>query len=67
MATTSEQVLELAMALPAAERFRLVEALIAAEQSPPPFDESWREVVQRRSAELDAGTAKGVPWAEVRA
>lgn len=32
----------------------------------PPFDESWREVIQRRSAELRSGRVTPVPWAEVK-
>jgi hypothetical protein len=33
---------------------------------PPPFEESWRNIIQRRSAEIDSGTATEVPWSEVR-
>jgi putative addiction module component (TIGR02574 family) len=65
MMPMTEQVLQSALALPSEERFQLIEALIAADQAPP-FDESWRAVIQRRSAEIDAGTAAEVPWAEVR-
>jgi hypothetical protein len=36
------------------------------EQVPPPFDESWRAINNRRSAEIDAGTAQLVPWEEAR-
>jgi putative addiction module component (TIGR02574 family) len=63
---TTEQVYRSALALPAEERFQLIEALIAAEQPPPPFDASLRPVVQRRSAELDSGAVADVPWEEVR-
>jgi putative addiction module component (TIGR02574 family) len=67
MHSTTEQVLQTALALPVEERFELIEALIAAEQAPvPPFDESWRAVIQRRSAEIDSGTVQPVPWSEVR-
>ncbi len=66
MLPATEQLLQFALALPSEEGFRLVEALIAAEQAPPPFDESWRAVIQRRSAEIDAGTVSEVPWFEVR-
>lgn len=66
MLPATEQVFQTALTLPTEERFQLIEALIAAEQTPPPFDESWRAVIQRRSAEIDAGTVAEIPWSEVR-
>ncbi|MFO0927366.1 MAG: addiction module protein [Gemmataceae bacterium] len=65
MLPTTEQLLHTALALPPDERALLIESLLAAEESPP-FDDSWREVVQRRSAELDSGTVQPIPWSEVR-
>ncbi|MBA3314254.1 MAG: addiction module protein [Planctomycetota bacterium] len=63
-----EQVLDAALALPDGDRVELVEALLASFQSSdrPPFDESWREVIQRRSAELRTGQVTPVPWSEVK-
>lgn len=66
MLQTTEQILQSALALPSEERFQLIEALLAAEQAPPPFDESWRAIIQRRSAEIDSGKVAEVPWSEVR-
>jgi putative addiction module component (TIGR02574 family) len=68
MGLNADQVLTAALALPDAARLELIEALIDSVQPPdgPPFDESWREVIRRRSAELDAGTVATVPWAEVK-
>ena len=68
MTQTTEQVLDAALALPAGDRIELVEALIASLQPTdrPPFDESWREVIQRRSAELRSGKVTPVPWEEVK-
>ncbi len=66
MLPATEQVFQAALTLPTEERFQLIEALIAAEQTPPPFDESWRAVIQRRSAEADAGVVAAIPWSEVR-
>ena len=68
MTTDAEQVLSAALGLPDDDRLELVEALIVSFQSPdgPPFDESWREVVRRRSAELQSGRVSTVPWAEVK-
>lgn len=31
-----------------------------------PFDETWREVIQRRSQELRSGQATSVLWEEVK-
>jgi putative addiction module component (TIGR02574 family) len=68
MNQTAEQVLTAALGLPDDDRLELVEALIFSLQSEdrPPFDDSWREVVRRRSAELSAGVVTPVPWAEVK-
>ncbi len=68
MTPTAEQVLTAALQLPDVDRLELIEALIDSVESPhrPPFDESWREVIRRRSAELDSGGVAPVPWAEVK-
>jgi putative addiction module component (TIGR02574 family) len=68
MNPTMENVLNAALALPNEERVELVEALIASLQPEdrPPFDESWREVIRRRSAELRSGQVAAVPWDEVK-
>lgn len=68
MSLTAEQVLTAALALPDAARLELIEALIDSVEpaDSPPFDESWREVIRRRSDELAAGSVAAVPWAEVK-
>jgi putative addiction module component (TIGR02574 family) len=68
MTQTAEQVLTAALRLPDEERLELVEALIVSFQPPDqaPFDDSWREVIRRRSAELASGQVIPVPWAEVK-
>ncbi|HTU17637.1 MAG TPA: addiction module protein [Gemmataceae bacterium] len=68
MNATMENLLNTALTLPEQDRVELVEALIASLQPTdrPPFDESWREVIQRRSAELRSGQVAAVPWAEVK-
>ncbi len=65
---SAEQLLEAALALPDDERLELVEALAASLQPEDrvPFDESWHEVIQRRSAELRTGAVQPVPWSEVK-
>jgi len=69
MSPTAEQLLTAALALSEDERFQLVEALIASLQGEdePPFDDSWREIIRRRSAELREGKVAPVPWSEVQA
>jgi putative addiction module component (TIGR02574 family) len=68
MTTTTEQLLTAALGLPDGDRLELVEALIASLQprGQPPFDDSSREVIQRRSAELASGQVVAVPWTEVK-
>jgi putative addiction module component (TIGR02574 family) len=68
MNPTTEQLVDAALALPDGDRMELVETLIASFQpvDRPPFDESWREVIRRRSAELRSGQVTPVPWAEVK-
>jgi putative addiction module component (TIGR02574 family) len=68
MSPTTEQLLDAALALPDEDRLELVEALAASLRPTdrPPFDESWRAVIQRRSAELRRGEVVPVPWEEVK-
>jgi putative addiction module component (TIGR02574 family) len=64
----TEQLLQSALALPEEERLELVEALLAECDSAlaRPFDDAWLAEAQRRSAQIDAGTATLTPWAEVK-
>jgi putative addiction module component (TIGR02574 family) len=68
MKSGAEQILAAALDLPYEDRLEVVEALIASlepdDQSP--FDESWREVIRRRSAEIRSGQVSGVHWEEVK-
>ena len=68
MSSATEDVLTAALALPDGDRLELVEALIASLQptDQPPFDDSWREAIRRRSAELRSGAATPIPWPEVK-
>jgi putative addiction module component (TIGR02574 family) len=65
---TTEQLFQSALALPEEERIELVEALLAEcdQALARPFDDAWLTEVQRRSAEIDAGTATLTPWSEVK-
>ena len=68
MSPTTQQVLEIALALPAEEQLELIEALIAGldEANPEPLDEDGISEIQRRSAEYDAGLVQPIAWSEVR-
>jgi putative addiction module component (TIGR02574 family) len=68
MSLTAEQLLDAVLALPDEDRLEVTEALIASLQPSdrPPLDDSWKEIVHRRSAELRTGQVAGVPWEEVK-
>jgi len=67
MNPNTEQLLQTALSLPAAEQVELIEALIAAQEEadPQPLDDAWMAEIQRRSAEFDAGKVTPIPWSEV--
>ncbi len=68
MNSTSDQLLNAALALPAGERLEFAEALVASlrPEDRPPFDESWREVIRRRAAEITSGQVASIPWSDVK-
>jgi len=68
MDPATEQVLQVALALPEAARLELVEALLAAQEqtSALPFDSAWLSEIRRRSDEVEAGTVQPDPWHVVR-
>jgi putative addiction module component (TIGR02574 family) len=68
MKQTLESVLQVAIALPEAERAQLVDALIASfdPADAAPLDDAWLAEIQRRSAEFDAGLIQTSSWSEVR-
>lgn len=53
--------------LPAAERARLVERLIASLDADPEVEEAWAAEVERRQADLESGAARLVPGPETLA
>jgi hypothetical protein len=68
MSTETEVLLNAALGLCDEDRLELTEALAASLQPVDrlPFDESWLEVIRRRSKELREGTVVGRPWSEVK-
>ena len=67
MADLAAELSERAKALPREDRARLAEELLASlEESPSAeVDAAWDAEIQRRIAEVEAGTAKLVPAEEV--
>jgi len=65
---TFDQLHQAALELPHSQRAELVDALIAslASAGELPVDAEWMQEIERRSAEIDAGTAELIPWEEVR-
>jgi hypothetical protein len=64
MSSRPEQVLQAAMSLSEADRVQLVDALISTSQpvDAAPLDDALLAEIERRSSEIDAGTAVLVPW-----
>lgn len=63
-----DSVLSAAQQLPDKDRLRLISALwdSVPPDSDVPFSNEWVREIERRVAELDAGTAQTVPWPEIR-
>jgi putative addiction module component (TIGR02574 family) len=61
-------VLLAAQQLPERDRLRLIDALweTVPPESDAPFSDEWAREIERRVAELDAGTATTIPWTQIR-
>lgn len=68
MNPATKQLLEAALNLPEDARLELAEALLALQSGSGelPFDTAWLTEIQRRSAEIEAGTAQPTLWPVVR-
>ncbi len=67
MTTNVEELEAEALCLPAAQRAHLVEKLIASLDSEPDIEAAWADEVERRHAEIEAGTVELLPGAETMA
>ena len=61
-------ILSAAQQLHEQDRLRLIDALwdTVPAESEAPFSDQWAREIERRVAELDAGTAATVPWSQIR-
>ncbi|MGE0606005.1 MAG: addiction module protein [Pirellulales bacterium] len=68
MTADAERLMQSVLALPEDERTQFVEALIAEcdRSLRRPFDDAWMPEIERRSREIDAGTAQLSPWDEAK-
>lgn len=74
MSEAAQAVLNQAMKLSVEERERLADQLMSSIEEAPlteaeaeALDAEWAPEIRRRIAELESGSAKLVPWADVRA
>jgi putative addiction module component (TIGR02574 family) len=69
MSTHVTELFERASILSEKDRATLAGLLIESLESEvdPDVEEAWRVEIERRLAELDAGTAETVPWEDVKA
>ncbi len=59
-----QELFQAALELSDEEQLQLVAAV--DERGLHPFDDSWLEEIQRRSAEYDDSAVKPIPWSEVK-
>ena len=69
MARTARELFEEAMRLDPEERATLMRLLVDTldAESDEGVEDAWRVEIERRMAELDAGSVQTVPWEELRA
>ena len=63
-----DQVLQAAMSLSEVDRVQLVDALISTlePEDAAPLDDALLAEIERRSSEIDAGTAVLIPWEQMK-
>ncbi len=67
MSSTVETLVAEVLQLPAVERARLVERLIASLDIDPEIEDAWAAEVERRQAEIESGAVTLVPGPETLA
>jgi len=69
MSAAAKEILEAALKLPPEDREQLIEELAASlpnDFASKSIEQAWLDEIDRRSNEIDAGTAELVDWSEVR-
>jgi len=66
MSQTIQALESAALLLPAEERARLAERLLASLDTDPEVETAWAAEVARRLADWEAGLVDAVPWDEAR-
>ena len=63
-----KKLVDSALTLPENDRVQLIDALIdsVSPEGPPLLDETWLSEIERRSAEVDTGLVRPVPWEDVK-
>jgi putative addiction module component (TIGR02574 family) len=69
MSRDAGEILKEALALPPEARAALADHLWDSldEEVDPDVEESWRQEIRRRIAQLDSGAIAAIPWSEARA
>jgi len=64
MTAAVDHLLQAALTLPEADRWQLVDALLATlpPETAAPLDEAWVKEIQQRSADYDAGRMGSATW-----
>lgn len=67
--SNADELLQRALQLPADERLALASELFDSVEGPedPAWSAAWAAELDRRAKELENGTAKTVPWEQVKA
>jgi putative addiction module component (TIGR02574 family) len=67
MTATQRELLAQGKSLPVPERLEVIRELAASLEADASFwlSDNWGETLDRRAAELDADSSRGVPWSDV--
>jgi putative addiction module component (TIGR02574 family) len=66
MSVDAQQILEIALALPAIDCVTIVESLLSSLDVPDPrIDDAWADEAEKRIAAYDAGQMRAIPVEEV--
>jgi putative addiction module component (TIGR02574 family) len=66
--TDYNSILAAAFNMPVSDRLRLIDELAATvpDDQPPALSPQWLAEIERRSTEIDSGSATTQPWSDVR-